>query len=182
MQTVTWAPNTNAYLDQLFDQLREQQYQDRSHRLWENYSKNSFDYAGIIAYTICFDDNGIPEMCSSISSRDCWPSGAYRILNRLWKHSNKIPFPRVMSPSFAESAKSQISWLKDNTDCKLYFISRQTDNWEEWVMRNFKKVYGVTFQTDNYKYLTCPNECDNTCWQKIIYSGNQQILENWKRR
>lgn len=180
MQTVTWAPGSNKELDTLFDNLREQQYQDRSHRLWKNYSKDSFDFA--VALTICFNDTGTPEMCSSIASRDCWPSGAYRILNRLWKHTNKIAFPRVMSPSFAESAKSQISWLKDNKNTELYFISRQTDNWEEWVMRNFKKVYGVTFQTDNYKYLTCPNESDDTCWQKIIYSGNQELLQSWKRK
>ena len=180
MQTITWAPGTNSKMDQLFDQLREQQYNDRSHRLWKNYSKDSFDFA--VALTICFNDNGEPEMCSSIASRDCWPAGAYRILNRLWKHSNKIKFPRIMSPSFADSAKSQIAWLENNTNCKLYFISRQTDNWEEWVINNFQEVYGVSFKTDNYKYLTCPNECDDTCWQKIIYNGNEQLLSQWKQK
>ena len=87
-----------------------------------------------------------------------------------------------MSPSFAESAKSQISWLKENTDSRLHFISRQTDNWESWVMRNFQEVYNISFRTDNYKYLTCPNECDDTCWQKIIYNGDPEILTQWKRR
>jgi hypothetical protein len=167
-------------MDQLFDQLREQQYDDRSHRLWKNYSKDSFEFA--VALTICFNDDGEPEMCSSIASRDCWPVNAYRILNRLWKHSNKIKFPRIMSPSFAESAKSQIEWLSTNTNCELYFISRQTDNWEEWVIKNFQEVYGVRFKTDNYKYLTCPNECDDTCWQQIIYNGNEQLLTQWKQK
>jgi hypothetical protein len=180
MQTITWAPGTDLKMDQLFDQLREQQYNDRSHRLWKNYSKDSFDFA--VALTICFNDNGEPEMCSSIASRDCWPVNAYRILNRLWKHSNKIKFPRVMSPSFAKSAKSQIEWLSNNTNCELYFISRQTDNWEDWVIKNFQEVYGVGFKTDNYKYLTCPNECDDTCWQKIIYNGNEQLLSQWKQK
>ena len=180
MRTITWAPGTDLEMDQLFDQLREQQYSDRSHRLWKNYSKDSFDFA--VALTICFNDNDEPEMCSSIASRDCWPVNAYRILNRLWKHSNKIKFPRVMSPSFAESAKSQIAWLAQHTNCELYFISRQTDNWEEWVIKNFQEVYGVSFKTDNYKYLTCPNECDDTCWQKIIYNGNEQLLAQWKQK
>lgn len=180
MRTVTWAPGSDLEMDQLFDQLREQQYSDRGHRLWKNYSKDSFNFA--VALTICFNDDGEPEMCSSIASRDCWPINAYRILNRLWKHSNKIKFPRVMSPSFAESAKSQIAWLAQNTNCELYFISRQTDNWEEWVIKNFQKVYGVDFKTDNYKYLTCPNECDETCWQKIIYNGNDQLLTQWKQK
>ena len=180
MRTITWAPGTDLKMDQLFDQLREQQYNDRSHRLWKNYSKDSFDFA--VALTIYFNDNNEPEMCSSIASRDCWPVNAYRILNRLWKHSNKIKFPRVMSPSFAESAKSQIEWLAHNTNCELYFISRQTDNWEEWVIKNFQEVYRVSFKTDNYKYLTCPNECDDTCWQKIIYNGNEQLLAQWKQK
>lgn len=180
MKAVTWKPGSNFELDQLFDKLREEQYQDRSHRLWKNYSQESFDTA--IALTICFNDSNEPEMCSSIASRNCWPNDAYRILNRLWKHSNKIAFPRVMSPSFGMSAASQINWLKENTSYQLYFISRQTENWEEWCIRNFQNVYNLSFKTDNYKYLTCPNECDDTCWQKIIYNGNDQLLEQWKRR
>lgn len=180
MKTITWTPGINPELDQLFDSLRNEQYQDRNHRLWENYSKDSFKFA--VALTICFNDAGVPEMCSSIASRDCWPRNAYRILNRLWKHSNKIKYPRVMSPSFAESARSQIDWLDKNTNCDLYFISRQTDNWEQWVMRNFKEAYNMSFETDKYKYLTCPNECDETCWQKIIYHGDASVLEQWKRQ
>jgi hypothetical protein len=180
MKTITWSPGTNPELDQLFDSLRNKQYQDRNHRLWENYSKDSFKFA--VALTICFNDNGVPEMCSSIASRDCWPRNTYRILNRLWKHSNKIKYPKVMSPSFAESAKSQIDWLDKNADCDLYFISRQTDNWEQWVIRNFKEVYNVSFETDKYKYLTCPNECDETCWQNIIYHGDTSVLDRWKRQ
>lgn len=179
MKTTTWVPGTDVALDQLFDNLREQQYQDRSHRLWKNYSKENFNSA--VALTICFNDLGEPEMCSSISSRECWPSGAYRILNRLWKHSNKIAYPRVMSNSFGSSAQSQIDWLKNNADYQLYFISRQTDNWEQWCINNFLDRFNLEFKTDNYKYLTCPNECDDTCWQKIIYNGKESILSEWKK-
>jgi hypothetical protein len=182
MHTVTWRPGTNSELDHLFENLREEQYTDRSHRLWKNYSKLSFKNSGIVAHTICFNEDDIPEMCSTVASRDCWPVGAYRILNRLWKHSNKITYPRVMSPSFGQSAQSQINWLQENTDCKLYFISRQTENWQEWVMRNFKDVYKLNFKMDNYKYLTCPNECDDTCWQNIVYAGDEQLLAQWKKQ
>jgi hypothetical protein len=180
METYTWVPGTEPELDKIFDDAREARYQDRHHRLWENYSKDHFESA--VALTIAFNKEGIPEMCSSISSRECWPQGAYRILNRLWKHSNKVFYPRVMSLSFAESAKSQIDWLEQHTNCKLFFISRQTDNWQEWVMRNFREVYDVDFSTDTYKYLTCPNECDSTCWQSIIYNGDAELLTDWNRR
>jgi hypothetical protein len=180
MKAITWTPGENSNLDQLFDNLREQQYNDRSHRLWKNYSSKSFDFA--VAFTIWFNDNDEPEMCSSIASRTCWPKNTYRILNRLWKHSNKITYPRKMSVSFGESAKSQIEWLKLNTNFDLCFMSRQTNNWEEFAIENFHEQLGLYFKTDNYKYLTCPNECDDTCWQKIIYTGNHSVLEQWKRR
>ena len=181
MHTITWKPGTNPEMDELYDILRDQQYRDTGHRLHNNYSKNSFTHAGIIAYTICFNDNNDPEMCSSISSRDCWPKGVYRILNRLWKHSNKIAFPRVMSTSFGNSTQSQINWLKENTDYQLYFISRQTNNWENWCIKHFYDDFNLEFKTDNYRYLTCPNQDDDTCWQKIIYNGDESLLLQWNR-
>jgi hypothetical protein len=182
MRVETWAPGTNAELDQLFDSLRDQRYQDRTHRMWKNYSQEAFADVGSVALTIYFDDQGQPEMCSTISSRACWPVGAYRILNRLWKHNNKIVYPRVISPSFEHSLRSQISWLKNNTECKMYFISRQTENWEHWCIREFRKQFDLEFATDNYRYLTCQNECDDSCWQKIIYSGDAELLTEWKRK
>jgi len=182
MYTVTWRPGANNYLDQLFDNLREQQYNDRSHRLWENYSKKSFDYAGIVAYTICFDDNNNPEMCSSISLRECWPNNSYRILNRTWKHTNKKQIMKEISLAMGETTLSQIRWLKDNTEYELFFISRQTDNWMKWVSKNFKKQFNLDFKIATNKYLTCPNECDETCWQHIIYQGNIDALRSWKSK
>jgi hypothetical protein len=179
MKTITWRPGSNAQLDEEFENLRQIQFNNTEHRLWKNYSRRAFKFA--TALTIHWNDLGEPEMCSSIASRNCWPVGAYRILNRLWKSSNKINYPRIMSPSFAETAKSQIAWLKENTDCKLVFISRQTDNWENWVIKNFRDVYGMDFNTDNYKYLTCFSECNPTCWQKIIYNGDVTLLESWKK-
>jgi hypothetical protein len=179
MKVVTWAPGTNTEYDQLFESLREIHHADTSHRLWKNYAKEAFD--DVAALTIYFDDEGIPEVCSSTTQRSCWPVGAYRIHNRVWKANNKKTFLRRVSPSMGHSAASQIEWLNNNTDCQLYFISRQTDNWNDWMIEHFKE-YSIEFKTDNYMYLTCPNECDATCWQRIIYSGDASLLEQWKRR
>ena len=179
MRTITWVPGTNTQLDQLFDDLRDRHYNDHSHRLWKNYSKKSFENVSVL--TIHFDDNNVPEVCSSVMHRSCWPTGVYRIHNRVWKCNNKKEFLKTVSPSMGHSAESQIDWLRKNTDCQLFFISRQTDNWQEWMIKHFK-AYGIDFKTDNYKYLTCPNESDDTCWQHIIYCGDEQLLEHWKRR
>jgi len=180
MRTKTWKPGTDKDLDNLFEALRVCQYKDTDHRLNANYGSDFLKYC--VALTICFDDNDVPEMCASISNRDCWPSGAYRILNRLWKANNKIAFPRQMSPSFGLTTLSQISWLEKNTDCDLYFISRQTPSWKKFVIDEFKRQYDIEWQSDHYKYLTCPNPQDNSCWQTILYRGDTQVLTSWTRR
>jgi hypothetical protein len=179
MRVETWRPGTEPAYDKIFEELRAKHYADHSHRLWKNYSKEAFKEVAVLS--IYFDEDNVPEVCSSAVQRSCWPQGAYRIHNRVWKCNNKKQFLRKVSPSMGYTARSQIEWLKANTDCKLYFISRQTDNWNDWMIEHFKE-YGIEFKTDNYMYLTCPNECDDTCWQRIIYSGDESLLEQWKRR
>lgn len=180
-RTITWAPGTDPKMDQLFDQLREKQYNNVDHRLWKNYSRENFLFA--VALTIHFGDDGKAEVCSSIASRDCWPAGAYRILNRAWKtqHVRHSGAPATLGPRFGFSVQSQVEWLNTHTDHQLYFISRETDNWERWLVKQFR-AYNLEFSTTNYKYLTCPNECDISCWQNIIYHGDARVLEQWKRQ
>lgn len=183
MKTVTWVPGTNKEMDDLFDDLREMQHQDRSHRLWKNYSKKEFYINPSEAYTIFFDENNEPELCSSILYRSCWPADYYRILNRAWKpKNNRKVFLRRISDCMGETAKNQIKWLEENRNPKLIFISRQTDNWNDWVTKNFKEQFGLDFKNAENKYLTCPNECDENCWQKIIYLGDANLLEIWKHK
>jgi hypothetical protein len=139
----------------------------------------AFNYA--VALTIYFDNNNAPELCSSISSRACWPTGAYRILNRMWKCNNKKQFLRRISDCVGRSAESQIKWLNAHMEPELYFCSRQTNYWDKWTINSFREQFNIIFNTDSFKYLTCPNECDDSCWQTIIYSGNEKLLEEWKR-
>lgn len=182
MRTYTWVPGSDSNLDSIFEEAREEHYHTIEHRLKENYSKNSFDYAGIVANTISFNENGDPEICSTISTRTCWPHGAYRILNRTWKHRNKKPIMLEISQAMGQATLSQVTWLNNNVDCKLYFISRQTNNWMKWVQRNFKKQFDLDFKIGTNKYLTCPDECNDACWQHILYNGNSKILKSWKFR
>ena len=39
MKTITWIPNSNKELDEIFNGLREKQFRDQSHRLYKNYSQ-----------------------------------------------------------------------------------------------------------------------------------------------
>lgn len=178
MNIITWAPFTNSELDKIYDELREKQFNDRSHRLWSNYSKDFLKYC--VALTICFE-NKKPVACSSISYRDCWPRDCFRILNRTWKPYERLRFPRRLSLSIINSAKDQIAWLEKNTDMKTVFISRQTGNWQNWLMTNLNN-HNLNFQKDKHFYLTCPNPTDDSCWQRIIYQGDKKILSSWQRK
>jgi len=180
MNTITWKPGTEPKLDLLFDELRERQHQDQTHRLWKNYNRDAFKE--VSALTICFDDAGNPEMCSSILVRNCWPAGAVRVLNRLWKSNNKIAYPRTMSPSWGLSAQSQFTWLENNLPHELCFISRQSNNWQDFTRQEFSRQFHINWDTDNFRYLTCSNESDESCWQYILHIGNKSLLEKWKRK
>lgn len=179
MHSITWAPGDNAPLDLLFNDLREIQYNDKSHRLWQNYNTDHF--TDCVAYTITFDGD-VPLACGSIAVRDCWPAGAYRIFNRLWKPNQRTDFLRRVSPSMGSFGHSQVAWLSANTDCKLYFISRETDNWQDWMINSFNAEFNLSFSKNNHRYLTCNNESCLSCWQKIIYNGDSSILTNWKHK
>jgi hypothetical protein len=180
MKTITWLPGSMPKLDLIYDNLREERHRDKSHRLWMNYSKEYFEDSGVAALTIFFNDNDQPELCSSISSRSCWPENCYRLLNRMWKVSNRQIILKRVSDSVGLSIISQIEWLKKNTNYRLAFMSRETSNWENWTIKNLKTYFSLEFKTDGYKYLTCLNENDNSCWQRIIYQGDEKVLKEWK--
>lgn len=179
MRTETWIPGTNSELDQLFESLRQEQYNDHSHALWKNYSSDAF--AECDAVSINFVNNK-PFFCSGILKRDCWPANTYRILNRLWKPAPRLQILRRISPGLGSMIHSQLAWLKANTNHKLAFISRETDNWQEFTLDNFRTHFDLDFKMDHHKYLTCSNEHDDSCWQKIIYDGNTELLNEWKRK
>lgn len=180
MKTVTWTAGTNKELDDIFDYQRKLQFND-THRLAKNYSAKMYDFS--IALTIAFDHNENPVICSSIASRSCWPKGAYRVMNRLWKtKENRIKHSTFVSDAMIGNLKSQIEWLNQNTNHQLYFISREKDGWRDWSINKLYEQFGITFKKADGKYLTCPDETHESCWQYIIYQGNDEILTDWKSK
>lgn len=181
MYTRFWIPGTNSELDDLFEILRQKHYNDESHRLHNNYSRESFDEVSVLSISY---ENDEPIMVSSILHRDCFPDRAYRICNRTWKvkeHRLEQASTTGPSPIFAEMVLSHVDYVKQNLDYSLLFISRQTNNWQRFGVRSFKK-YNVDFSYDNYKYLTCNDKDCESCWQYIMYIGDDSVLENWERK
>ena len=181
MTCLIWAPGTNQKLDQLFHELREQQYQNRQDPLWANYSEAAFQ--DCVALSVYFDSQGQAETCSSIAARTCWPVGAYRICNRLWKSANRRKgLKRGISTGVIETVRDQISWLRQNTGCRMVFISRQYSGWQQHLAQGFNVSVSTNFRYDKYHYLTCPDQDCETCWQRIIYDGDESLLETWHRK
>lgn len=181
MYAETWRPGTNAELDNLFDEIREKFYRAQQHPLWENYNAKHFQSCE--ALTISFDNNNYPYLAASILKRSCWPPRAYRILNRFWSNKMSVGSIKNLPQEKGLLLKSQIQWLKDNTDSELHFISRSSKYWQKWSADQYEHNFGLgTFYYDNYKYLVCDNCADDSCWQTIVYQGNSELLKQWQKR
>jgi hypothetical protein len=182
MYTKLWIPGTDNELDDLFDMHRQIHHDDHSHRLYDNYAREAF--AEVSALSITFE-NDEPAMFGSILNRSCWPDNAYRICNRTWKAKEyRLVTGSMHGPSlvFGEMITSHVEYVKQNLNWELIFISRQTDNWQRVAKTTFNRQLGLEFEYDKYKYLTCENDCDDSCWQYVLYMGNASLLENWKRK
>lgn len=182
IETKTWLYGSNSYLDDLFEELREKQFNNTTDSLHENYIMEAFREC--LALTITFDDL-TPVCCSGILSRSCWPQGCYRILNRFWKVSNER-FVSLNTSNrmlrIADSIKNQQQFAFDNLNAKLVFISRHTDRWQELILDAIKNNTGYSWNLDKDNfYQTCVIPKYQDCWQKIIYYGNNQLLEEWNK-
>lgn len=175
----TWVPGSCQDLDDLFENLRQDIYNNQKYKLWYNYNFDHFKKCS--ALTISFD-NEIPLFCASILERQTWPKGVYRIMNRYWRVGGDHTILKTLSPGTGALVKSQLDWLQSQTNFQLAFISRQYDYWQKFAIREFKKNFQIEFQSDNYNYCTCDTPGDDSCWQKIIYCGDSSILEFWNRR
>lgn len=179
MYSKIWIPGTNKELDDLFEYLRQIQYNNKDVPLWQNYNAETFTKC--TALTITFNQDHTPEFCASIRIRDCWPKKVYRICDRLWRHGESRMHVKNM-PGTSITAKTQFDWLKTNTDMELVFVSRESQKWQRYTVAQLKKQVNLDFNFDSYKYKTCATLNDDSCWQYIIYSGNTNLLKEWQRR
>jgi len=177
-----WIPGTDAELDKLFEQLRIQQHSDITHPLYKNYSAQ--DFKSCAALSITFDNND-PIVASSILARTCWPKNTYRILNRFWKvHEHRLTAldRSTKATALSETAKAHVAYAENTLEADLVFMSRQYDHWQNLAVHYLKEKTGIEFKYDNYRYLVCDNSQDQTCWQRIAYKGDEQLLTQWQKQ
>ena len=182
MYTKIWIPGTDAELDRLFEQLRNQQHNDISHPLYKNYSSEIFKACAALSITF---DKDQPVVASSILSRTCWPKNSYRILNRFWKvHKHRLTAldRSAKVTALSETAKAHVEYAEHTLKADLVFISRQYNHWQNLAVYYLKEKTGIDFKYNDCRYLVCDNPQDQTCWQRIAYKGNEQLLTQWQKQ
>jgi len=177
-QVITWT--TDSVLDQIYDDLRKKHYLKSGHRLFKNYSE--YHSREVSSKSIYWGHSGRPEIVASILQRPCWPDETYRILNRLWKpdmHTNPV---FEINEGFTKLIEDQINWCKLR-GAKGMFMSREGDsNWQQWVVSKLSNQTDIEFYIPDEKFLTCKNEEDESCWQKILYHGDIDQTLTWKNK
>jgi len=177
-KVTTWTSDPE--LDSIYEDLRSKHYANTSHRLHSNYGPGHV--AELSAKSIYWGVDGTPKIVCSILSRPCWPNNTYRILNRLWKPAINTGDVFSIDKGFALLVQDQINWCKAHGSTAV-FMSRQTPGrWQEWASTTLSEMTGIAFHLPDKKFLTCDNEEDDSCWQRIIFSGDVSLLNNWKHK
>lgn len=177
-KVITWT--SDPVLDAVYEDLRSKHYANTAHRLYTNYGPEHV--AELSAKSIYWGVDGLPKIVCSILSRSCWPNNTYRILNRLWKPELNSGDTFSIDNGFALLVQDQISWCNSH-EAGAVFMSRQTSGrWQEWASTILGSMTGINFHLPTQKFLTCNNETDDSCWQRIIFVGDTTLLNNWKNR
>ena len=183
IHTEIWRPGANVELDSLFENLRKSQYEDVTHLLHSNYSESVFNESQALSITF---DNDTPVCCSSILHKPFWPDNVYRILNRFWK----VPRERFgllnrksKMLRISNMIKSQLEYSTNVLNSELIFISRHEENWQQFLIDSIQANVEYTWHKDQTQYYqTCLTPEDDSCWQRIIYYGNANLLSQWNRK
>jgi len=177
-QVTTWVNDST--LDAVYEQYRQLQFENTNHRLYSNYSIAHI--SEVSAKSIYWGYDGRPKIICSILARTCWPQDTYRILNRLWKPTMNSGSAFDIDQGFGMLIEDQLAWCKRNNS-QAVFMSRQTDGkWQQWASEILTNMTGMEFYLPNEKFLTCSNEADRSCWQKIIFHGDKNVLNNWSHK
>jgi len=177
-QAITWT--VDPVLDAIYEDLRKKHYVNVGHRLYKNYSNNHVNE--VSAKTIYWGHSGEPEIVCSILARPCWPENTYRILNRLWKPKMLTGPIFDISEGFAKVLEDQLNWCQLRNAAGV-FMSREGDgNWQQWAGERLSAMTNLEFAMPEEKFLTCNNEQDTSCWQRILYHGDETVLENWSKQ
>ena len=165
-------------LDSIYDHLREIHYSKKNLKLHSNYSREH--NKELSAKSIYWDSNKNPKIICSILQRSCWPTGVFRILNRLWKPDINSGGIKTIDPGFGLLIQHQLEWCLAHGATGVFISRSVLGNWRSWAAKHFQKEIQIDFYIPNNLYLTCDNENDKSCWQEILFHGDKTLLNKWK--
>lgn len=156
-----------------------QDISNSTHYLASNYYENNLDIDNQEIFTIALKNKN-PFLFSSIYRRDYWPSGCYRILNRLGKiHIDSTP-NKTIDECFLAMIQKQIEWLAENKiDFKTAIISRNNNS--KLMFHNLSielMKINLPFHLYENKIWVCKGD-KKSCFQNILYYGNKNLLDTW---
>ena len=120
IDTHTWV--SNSALQDRFDSARLQ-IAASDHPLSINY-RDRFNESEIIAYSMSCSTDTV-YLCSSIARKSYWPTGVYRVLNRVFKPVPTDVFTKRIESFWVDMALQQVEFCKTLPDFRSAIISRK---------------------------------------------------------
>jgi hypothetical protein len=87
-----------------------------------------------------------------------------------------------INEGFAKLIEDQVSWCELRGASGMFMSRQGESDWQHWVVNKLKGQTELEFYLPDEKFLTCNNEEDDNCWQKIIYYGDTNLLADWKNK
>ncbi len=177
IKTKTWVSNKS--LQNKFNTAREM-IANSEHPHAENYS-TWFDTSEIIAYSMSYDKDDI-YLCSTIGRKPYWPTGVYRVINRVFKPVPKNIVTKNIEHFWADMIVQQLEFCQTLEDFECAIVTRK-----QGYTRTLKQLAAsmeerdVEFKLYKHPVWVC-DDCHNPdCKQNLIYFGNSKILKEFPR-
>ncbi len=174
--TKTWV--ADQLLQEKFDHARNQ-IANSSHPLSCNYAEN-FNSKEILACSMSFENDQI-LLCSSIARKDYWPTGVYRILNRVFKPQPTQSFTKKIESYWADMVEQQLEFCKAISGFKTAIVTRKLGYVN--TLKQLSNTIGSK-QIESYVYekpvWICNDYHNPECLQNVLYIG-QNVIGQFKQ-
>jgi hypothetical protein len=167
INTYTWVSDTA--LQNRFDSARLQ-IAASDHPLSINY-RDRFNESEIIAYSMSCSTDTV-YLCSSIARKTYWPTGVYRVLNRVFKPLPTDVFTKRIESFWTDMIMQQFNFCKTLPDFRSAIISRKLGYKNTLTqLGSYIKERGVECEVWDKDIWVC-NDYDNPeCCQNILAIG-----------
>jgi hypothetical protein len=172
IKTKTWI--SNKLLQNKFDRARAI-IAASDHPLAVNYS-TWFDNSEVVAYSMSYDKDDI-YLCSTIGRKEYWPTGVYRIINRVFKPQPKNIVTKNIEHFWADMVLQQIEFCQSLEDFECAIVTRKQGYTRTLTqLANTVAERGIEFKLYKNAIWVCDDFNNPDCQQNLIYFGNSRKI------